>query len=183
MDSYKNVNNKKTFQKTLKVEIDIKTKIRGYPTEQTTEWFLFCLLNIKGRIKLYQTLNKRNPVLYISCTAVLVTYKRPESIFGRILSSGSCDNSLCILCLYIVKWQEKPNWPWYVFFNFSRFFSNGRSGPYTLHYYWLYYGLILSITSFSTGGVVSVVDKQELYRHRQCYNCPPTGTFEILVDF
>jgi len=93
-------------------------------------------------------------VLYSSCTAMLVTYKRPESIFDRILSSVSCNNSLCILCLQTVKGQENPNLPWYSCTNSSRFFSDGRSGPYTLHYYWLYYHLILNITFFSTGSVV-----------------------------
>lgn len=34
MDYYKNIKEKKNFQRTLKVEIDIKTKMRGYPTKQ-----------------------------------------------------------------------------------------------------------------------------------------------------
>lgn len=47
---------------------------------------------------------------------------------------------------------------------------------------YLYYGLILNITSFGTDGIVNIVDKQSLYLHRQCYDCPLTGDIEMLVD-
>lgn len=56
-------------------------------------------------IKIYQTLTKRNSVLQF----IHSNPSDQKSIFGRILFSGSSNNSVCILYLYNVKGQEQSN--------------------------------------------------------------------------
>lgn len=106
MNYYMNKKGKKTFQNPVKMGKNIKSEVRRNPIQKASEWFLICLFSIKGIIKIYQTLTKRNPVLQF-------IHSNPsdlgKSIFGKILSSGFCNKSMCILFLYTVKGQEQSN--------------------------------------------------------------------------